>query len=94
MQKRFKQFVVGLVLFAAGAAFAQYALVDMIAKNVVEKYSSATCEQLWEARGKPKTAEQQQFIQMLRNDGGMRTEFWNRIAGPVANKMFECGLIP
>ncbi len=78
----------------AGAAHAQYPMVDMIAKNVVEKYQKATCEQLWEARGKPKTAEQQQFVQMLRNDGGMRTEFINRIAAPVANKMFECGMIP
>lgn len=94
MHKRLKQGAVALALLGAGGAIAQYALVDMIAKNVVEKYSSATCEQLWEARGKPKTAEQQQFITMLRNDGGMRTEFLNRIAGPVANKMFECGLIP
>jgi len=24
----------------------------------------------------------------------MRTEFLNRVAGPVANKMFECGMLP
>jgi len=31
---------------------------------------------------------------MLRNDPQLRTEFLNRVAAPVANKMFECGLIP
>ncbi len=34
------------------------------------------------------------MIQFLRGDAQMRAEFINRIAGPVANKMFECGMIP
>ena len=56
--------------------------------------STANCEQLWEARGKPKSAQEQEFVQLLRTNSGMRTEFINRIAAPVANKMFECGMIP
>lgn len=78
----------------AGVALGQYQLVDMIAGNVVTKYQNATCEQLWEARGKPKSAQEQEFVQLLRTNSGMRTEFINRIAAPVANKMFECGMIP
>jgi hypothetical protein len=34
------------------------------------------------------------MIQMLRNDAQMRAAFINKIAAPVANKMFECGMIP
>jgi hypothetical protein len=38
--------------------------------------------------------EEQRAIGILRNDAGMRTEFINKIAAPIANKMFECGMIP
>jgi hypothetical protein len=31
---------------------------------------------------------------MLRNDPQMRTEFLNRVAAPIANKLFECAMIP
>ena len=34
------------------------------------------------------------MITMLRNDPQMRTAFIDKIAGPVANKMFECGMLP
>jgi hypothetical protein len=34
------------------------------------------------------------MVTILRGDPQMRTEFLNKIAGPVANKMFECGMIP
>jgi hypothetical protein len=30
---------------------------------------------------------------MLRNDPQMRQEFFNRIAGPVMDKMVDCGMI-
>ena len=33
-------------------------------------------------------------MQMLRNDPQMRTAFINKVAAPIVNKMFECGLIP
>ena len=78
----------------AGIAYAQFPLLDMAADKVVQKYQSSTCEQLWEARGKPKSEREQELIQMLRGDPQMRTAFINKIAAPVANKMFECGLIP
>jgi hypothetical protein len=31
---------------------------------------------------------------MLHNDPNMRNEFMNRVAAPIANKLFECGMIP
>ena len=81
-------------LLFAGVAGAQHPLLDMAANKVVQKYQQSTCEQLWEQKGKPKTAQEQEIITFLRGDAQMRTEFINRIAGPVANKMFECGMIP
>jgi hypothetical protein len=66
----------------------------MMAERVIQKYQQSTCEQLWEQRGKPKSRREQELIQLLRGDSQMRTTFINKIAAPVANKMFECGLIP
>ena len=81
-------------LLVAGVAAAQFPILDMMADRVVQKYEQSKCEQLWEQRGKPKSQEEQELIQLLRGDPQMRTAFINKIAAPVANKMFECGLIP
>ena len=88
---------VGLFVSAsivAGAVAAQGMILDMVANKVIQKYESSTCEQLWAAKQQPKTAEQQKAIQFLRNDPQARQAFLNKIAGPVSNKMFECGMIP
>ena len=82
------------VLFAGVAAAQQYPMVDMVANNVIEKYQMANCEQLWEQKGKPKTAQEQEAIQMLRSDPMVRQYFINKVAAPIMNKMFECGMIP
>jgi hypothetical protein len=37
---------------------------------------------------------EQKAIQALKNDPQMRTAFINKVAAPIANKMFQCGLIP
>ena len=87
-------FAGALGLLFAGVAGAQYPILDLMADKVVQKYAQSTCEQLWEERGKPKPPDVQQVVQMLRGDAQMRTIFINKIAAPVANKMFECGMIP
>lgn len=94
MSRRFLLPALALTLLLAGVAGAQFPIVDMIADRVVQKYAQATCEQLWEQRGKPKSADEQQFITLLRGDPQIRAAFINKIAAPVANKMFECGMIP
>ena len=81
-------------LLCAGAASAQYPVLDMIAQRVIEKYQGMTCEQLWEQKGQPKSPREQEAIQMLRNDPQMATAFLNQVAAPIANKMFQCGMIP
>jgi hypothetical protein len=37
---------------------------------------------------------EQRAMQALRNDPQMREAFINKVAAPIANKMFECGMIP
>jgi hypothetical protein len=34
------------------------------------------------------------LIQILHSDAEMRAELINKVAAPIANRMFECGLIP
>jgi len=33
-------------------------------------------------------------VQFLKNDPQARTAFLNKVAAPIANKLFECGMIP
>lgn len=94
MTTRLVVLVAALALIGVGVAGAQYPLLDLLAEKVIQKYGQSTCEQLWEQRGKPKSAQEQEVITMLRGDAQMRTIFVSKIAAPVANKMFECGMIP
>ncbi len=82
-----------VVVAYAGFAVAQYPIMEMIADKVVQKYQSSSCEQLWQNKGKH-GPEEQRVVGLLRNDPQMRQAFFNKIAGPVMNKMFECGMIP
>ena len=80
---------------AAGVVYAQqFPILDRVAGKVVQKYQSSSCEQLWQKKGEPKSPEEQRVIGLLKGDPAMRTEFINRVAAPIANKMFECGMIP
>jgi hypothetical protein len=94
MTKRACLFALLLASLLVGVAGAQFPILDLVADKVTQKYQQSTCEQLWEARSKPKSAQEQEIIQLLRTDPTMRTAFINKIAAPVVNKMFECGMIP
>jgi hypothetical protein len=78
----------------AGAALADFPLMNMVADKVIQKYQSSTCEQLWAQKQQPKTAEEQRVIALLKSDPQLRTAFMNKVAGPISNKMFDCGMIP
>jgi hypothetical protein len=83
---------------AAGIAYAQFPVMDMVANKVIQKYQTSTCEQLWQERaqgqGKPKPEMEQRAMKLLREDPQMRQAFFDKVAGPIVNKMFECGMIP
>jgi hypothetical protein len=67
--------------------------LDKLADRVVQKYQQSTCEQLVQKKSEPKPPMEQELVQKLRSDPQMRAEFINRVAAPIANKMFECGLL-
>jgi len=84
-----------LALMVAGAASAQQGmLLDAAADKVIMKYQTATCDELKAQRKDPPTAKEKEAIEFLRNDSQARIFFINKIAAPVLNKMFDCGMIP
>ena len=94
MSKRAVSFAVLAALAIAGGVAGQGRILDMVANKVVTKYQNASCEQLWQQKGQPKSPEEQKAVQFLHNDPQARTAFINQVAAPIANKMFECGMIP
>jgi hypothetical protein len=94
MNKHSWIFVAVSALVVAGIAYAQYPIMDRVAEKVIQKYQSATCEQLWQQKSQPKSEEEQRVIGFLRSDPQMRSAFFNKISAPIVNKMFECGMIP
>lgn len=81
-------------LFVAGVAVGQGRIMDAVTSKVIAKYQTSSCEQLAQAKAEPASPEQQRAIQFLRNDAQARTEFIDKVAAPIANKLFECGMIP
>ena len=80
-------------LIVIGAASAQGMLLDAAADKVIVKYQTATCEQLKAQKSEPPSDKQKEAIEFLRNDAQARTSFIDKIAAPVLNKMFDCGMI-
>ena len=83
-----------MLLFAGVASAQQHPLLDRVANKVVQKYQNSSCEQLWQERGQPKSEREQEAVNFLRSDPQMRRMFIDKVAPTVANKMFECGMIP
>ena len=88
------------ILVYAGIAVAQeqFPIMDKIAQKVIQKYQNSSCEQLASERMHPPTGQkaemEQRAIQILHTDPQMREQFINQVAAPIANKLFECGMIP
>ena len=86
------------VLLVGNAGAAQYPIMEKVATKIVQKYQQSSCQELWQEKmqkqGQPKPEMEEKAIQALRNDPQMRNAFIDRIAAPIANKMFECGMIP
>jgi len=91
-------FMAAIVLSGTAINAQDFPVLDRIAEKVVQKYQQATCEQLWQERAQkgkaPKPQMEQEALDMLKSDPQMRSAFINKVAAPIANKMFECGMIP
>lgn len=81
-------------MFVAGAVAAQGMLLDYAAEKVITKYQSASCEELKALKDEPLDEKKKAAIDFLRRDSQARVAFIDKIAAPVLNKMFECGMIP
>ena len=95
--KRSSLFALTLALLYVSVGNAQqYPMMDMVANKVIQKYQNSTCEQLWEKKAQkaPPSQQEQNAIQLLKGDPQMRAAFINKVAAPIANKMFDCGMIP
>jgi hypothetical protein len=73
----------------------QYPILDQAANKVIEipDRDLPTVVGGETAACAPTPAEAK-AIQFLHSDPQMRTVFINKVAAPVANKLFECGMIP
>ena len=95
MMKRIGSFAaLSILLVACAAGAQQYPIMDMIADKFIQKYQTSSCEQLWKQKEAPKSDQEKEALELLRDDPQMRTAFVNKVAAPVINKMFECGMIP
>jgi hypothetical protein len=86
---------------SASSQQSQYPILDKVAQRVIQKYQTTSCADLKAKKEAPKTAEtgdqaqmKQKVVMLLRSDPKMRAHFLNMIGGPIANKMFECGMVP
>jgi hypothetical protein len=94
MNKRIGLLVGVCALGVAAIAGGQGMIMDMVANKVIQKYQGASCEQLWQQKGQPKSPEEQKAVNFLRNDPQARQAFFDKVSAPIVNKMFECGMIP
>jgi hypothetical protein len=81
-------------MVVTGACTAQGMLQDYAADKVIQKFQSASCEQLKAQKLEPPSDKEKAAVAFLRNDDQARKLFIDKIAAPVLNKMFECGMIP
>ena len=96
MSKSLLLFALVLILLSLGgsASAQQYPVMDRISNKVIRKYQQSSREQLWQKKGEAHSPREQEAVQLLHGDPQMRAAFIDRVAAPIANKMFECGLIP
>src|SRR5215469_3091317 len=87
---------VALILTSGANAQDQHPILDKVAAKVIQKYQNASCSDLkaQKAAKTPPTPEEQKAIEFLKSDQTSRTYFINKIAPPIANKLFDCGMIP
>lgn len=70
------------------------AMLDMVTGMVIQKYKSSSCEDLKAKKGEPPAEIVAAAVGFLRSNPPLRVKFINKVAPLVANKMFDCGMIP
>ncbi len=85
-----------LTMVTGTQAQEQYPMLDKLAAKVIQKYQSTPCQELIAKKQQPQPPSPQEVkvVQFLKSDPQMRVVFINKVAAPIANKMFDCGMIP
>src|SRR6266516_2367024 len=77
-----------IALLCAAVNAQQYPVMDRIADKVIQKYKTATCEQLWQERAEkgkaPNPQMEKKALQILKPDPQMRWVFIKKFAAPIA----------
>ncbi len=69
-------------------------MLEMVAGMVIQKYKSSSCDDLKAKKDEPPAEIVAAAVGFLRSNPSLRVKFINKVAAPVANKMFDCGVIP
>ena len=88
--------VIALFRPSGAEAQQQYPIMDKVANKIILKYQQSSCEQLQqkESQKAPPSPQEIKAIQFLHSDPQMRIAFINKVAPPIADKLFDCGMIP
>jgi hypothetical protein len=91
-------FMAAIGVPSASTQQSEYPIMDKVAQKVIDKYQNSTCADLKAQKQEPPDPQQaamkQKVVGLLKGDPKMRQQFLNKVAAPMANKMFECGMIP
>jgi hypothetical protein len=91
-------FMLAIDVPSASTQPSEYPIMDKVAQKVIDKYQNSTCADLKAQKQEPpdpqQAATKQKVVGLLKGDPKMRQQFLNKVAAPIANKMFECGMIP
>jgi hypothetical protein len=71
-------------------------VVDDVANQIVAQIENDSCPQ-FEAmlkQGKSGSSNSSKAGGMMKSDPAMRQRFVDKVAGPLVNKMIDCGLLP
>jgi hypothetical protein len=77
----------------------QFPIMDKLAQKVIAKYQTSSCADLKAQKAEPPAPGPQaemkaKVMAQLKSNPQMRQAFLNKVAPPIAEKMFECGMIP
>ncbi|HZD32069.1 MAG TPA: hypothetical protein VE779_10465 [Candidatus Angelobacter sp.] len=90
--------VIMTLLITTVANSQQYPMMEKIADKVIAKYQGMSCQQLAQSKKTPPSGQEAEMmakaVAQLKANPQMRQAFIAKVAAPIANKMFECGLIP
>ena len=83
---------------AAIAQSSSYPLIDKLAAKVVSHYENSSCQQIAAQKQQAPSAQQaqaeQKAVQYLHQNPQAAQYFIGKVATPIANKLFQCGIIP